>query len=105
MKLKMLSIFLSQYIYSTAAKILFMIIEYHSYGTVTEKQLVPPLIEMDCAQLGIGGHQTMLFMLHPRCVLLSLLLKISLWLTKCYPVVWARAQLSLILILRFIYGL
>ena len=29
---------------------------------------MPVLTVMDCAQLGIGGHQIILFMLHLRCV-------------------------------------
>lgn len=39
------------------------------YYAVMEKQLVLVLTVMDFAQLGIGGHQIILFMLHLRCVL------------------------------------
>ena len=38
------------------------------YGTVMGKQLGHVLIGMDFVLLDIGGHQTMLFMLHLRCV-------------------------------------
>lgn len=41
----------------------------NSYGIVMEKQLGHALIVMDFAQLDIGGHRTMLFTLHLRCVL------------------------------------
>lgn len=40
----------------------------NSYGTVMGKQLGHVLIGMDFVLLGIGGRQTMLFMLHLRCV-------------------------------------
>ena len=41
----------------------------NSYDIVMEKQWGHVLIGMDFALLGIGGHQTMLSMLHLRCVL------------------------------------
>lgn len=50
-------------------KYLSLIIRSLLYGTVMEKQWVPPLIAMGFVRLGIGGLLIMLFMLHPRCVM------------------------------------